>query len=152
MKTPIEKSVTVPLSPQDAFDLFTENMDTWWPGENHSVSAQKNVEFKNIRFPKHVGEDIVEQDANDDTHIWGSIIAYHPGKYLAFHWHPGRPADQATVVTVTFTQSAQGTRCDLTHGGFDILGPEADAVSTSYLNGWDLVLGCFCSAAVPAYA
>ena len=150
MKTPIEKSVTVPLTPTEAFALFTENMDTWWPSDSHSVSAQKKVSLKNITFPKHVGEDIVEEDETGETHIWGSIIAYDPGKYLAFHWHPGRPADQATVVTVTFTATADGTRCDLTHGGFDILGPAADAVSTSYLHGWDLVLGCYCAAA-PAH-
>ena len=27
----IRKSVTVPLSQQDAFKLFTEGMGTWWP-------------------------------------------------------------------------------------------------------------------------
>jgi len=150
--TPIEKSVTVPLSPQAAFELFTDNMDTWWPGDSHSVASYKKLEMKKVTFPKHVGEDIIEEDETGETYVWGSIIAYDPGKYLAFHWHPGRPADQATVVTLTFTQTENGTRCDLTHGGFEILGPEADAVSTSYLHGWDLVLGCFCSAVTPTYA
>ena len=152
MKTPIEKTVTVPLTPQSAFELFTENMDTWWPGDSHSVAAHQNRSLKKITFPKSVGEDIVEEDEAGETHIWGSIIAYDPGKYLAFHWHPGRPADQATVVTLTFTATADGTRCDLTHGGFDILGPLADAVSTSYLTGWDMVLGCYSRAAAPVVA
>lgn len=56
-------------------------------------------------------------------------------------------------MTVTFTQTKDGTRCDLTHGGFDILGDTADAVSTSYLTGWDMVLGCYASAVMtPAFA
>ena len=81
------------------------------------------------------------------TAVWGKLIAYDPGRYLAFSWFPGRDESEATVVEVQFTQTEAGTRCDLTHGGFDILGPTADAVSTSYLTGWDLVLGCYASAA-----
>ena len=74
------------------------------------------------------------------------MIAYDPGKYLAFSWHPGRGPEEATMVTVSFTQTKDGTRCDLTHGGFEILGDTADAVSTSYLHGWVMVLGCYASA------
>ena len=28
---PIRKAVTVPLTPPDAFDLFTAGIDGWWP-------------------------------------------------------------------------------------------------------------------------
>ena len=39
LSDPIRKSVEVPLSPNDAFDLFTEKMGTWWPLDDKSVSA-----------------------------------------------------------------------------------------------------------------
>lgn len=143
MNDPIKKSLIVPLTPKEAFALFTQNMDSWWPKASHSVTGKK----AKLTFPKHKGEDIVEHGANGEIVVWGTLIAYEPGAYLAFSWHPGRTAQEATVVTVTFTKTPEGTRCDLTHGGFDILGETADAVSTSYLKGWDMVLGCYASAA-----
>ena len=33
---PIQRSVTVPLEPEVAFELFTARMDTWWPVQTHS--------------------------------------------------------------------------------------------------------------------
>lgn len=149
MNDPINKTLTVPLTAIEAFALFTQNIDTWWPKASHSVSGAK----AKIRFPAHKDEEITEEAANGDISVWGKLIAYEPGQYLAFTWHPGRSEKEATVVTVTFTQTEAGTRCDLTHGGFDILGDTADAVSTSYLYGWDIVLGCYASAAkVPVIA
>ncbi|PJI92399.1 uncharacterized protein YndB with AHSA1/START domain [Yoonia maricola] len=142
MNDPIEKTLTVPLSPADAFALFTTDIDTWWPKATHSVTGAK----AKITFPDHKDGDIIEEGADGTRAIWGKLIAYEPDTYLAFTWHPGRTEKEATVVTLTFTKTSKGTRCDLTHGGFDILGDTADAVSTSYLHGWDMVLGCYASA------
>lgn len=139
MNDPINKSLIVPLTPTEAFALFTDDIDTWWPKGTHSVSGEK----AKLKFPNHKGGEITETDENGVITIWGRLIAYDPSKYLAFSWYPGRTEKEATVVTVTFTQTQDGTRCDLTHGGFDILGDTADAVSTSYLHGWNMVLGCY---------
>ena len=142
MNDPIRKTLAVPLNPVEAFALFTDDIDMWWPKGSHSVSGDK----AKLTFPKHKDGEITERSADGTVTVWGKLIAYDPGAYLAFSWHPGRPESEATVVTVTFTKTQDGTRCDLTHGGFDILGDTADAVSTSYLKGWDLVLGCYADA------
>lgn len=147
MNDPIEKSISVPLSPQEAFALFTDGIEKWWPGASHSVSAGNGKSPKKITFGTHKGDAITEVTDEGETVLWGHVITYDPGKYLAFTWFPGKTEDDATVVTVTFKETENGTQCDLTHGGFDILGDLADAVSTSYLTGWDMVLGCFVSAA-----
>ena len=143
MNDPIKKSLTVPLGVKEAFKLFTTQIDTWWPKAKFSVKGAESV----VTFAEHKDGQIVETEPDGTTHVWGTIIAYDKDNYLAFSWHPGRPADEATTVTVAFSQTDDGTLCELTHGGFAILGPTADAVSTSYLNGWDLVLGCLVSAA-----
>jgi len=148
MNDPINKSLTVPLSAEDAFTLFTTDIDTWWPKATHSVKGAKSK----VTFATHKGGDIIETDEDGNTHVWGTIIAIDPGKYLAFSWHPGRPASEATTVTVAFTATKDGTLCELTHGGFEVLGPTADAISTSYLHGWDMVLGCYASAIKPVFA
>ena len=127
MNDPIHKSVTVPLSPDEAFALFTDGIDSWWPGITHSVSAKDGNTPRNIRIEPHKG----------------GKIAYDPDAYLSFTWHPGKTEAEATVVSVSFKSTKDGTKVDLTHGGFDILGPLADAVSTSYVTGWEMVLGCY---------
>lgn len=149
MNDPIQKTLTVPLSASEAFALFTKDIDTWWPKASHSVTGDR----AKLKFSDHKDGEITEEGDDGTIAVWGKLIAYDPGKYLAFSWYPGRTEKEATVVTVTFTETADGTRCDLTHGGFDILGETADAVSTSYLKGWDMVLGCYASAAkIPVMA
>ena len=147
MITPIQKSVTVPLDPHEAFALFTQEIATWWPGDRHSLSARDGKTPKDIRFGTHKGDAIREILEDGSEEIWGRILAYDPGRYLAFTWFPGGSEDNASIVTVTFEETEDGTRCDLNCGGFTILGAVTDAVSTSYLKGWQLVLGCYASAA-----
>ncbi|PUB18872.1 hypothetical protein [Yoonia sediminilitoris] len=139
MIDPIQKSVTVPLTPTEAFALFTSKMDLWWPKAGYSVGGAASK----LHFPSHKNGEITETDAGGTTHVWGRVIACEPGAYVAFSWHPDRPESEATVVEMRSIATDTGTSCDLTHGGFDILGPTADAISTSYLHGWDIVLGCY---------
>jgi len=141
--TPILKTTHVPLSPTEAFDLFMAQLNDWWPKDRHTnfgpdtqfeIDARKNGTITEI--------------APDGTRrIWGRIIGWEPDEYMAFSWFPDGDEDAATIVAVSFTATADGTRLTLTHGGFEILGPMADAVSTSYLIGWDLTLGSYCYAA-----
>lgn len=141
--TPIRKTIDVPLSPQDAFDLFLKEMDIWWPKESHSQFGKDSTL---VVEPCKGG--IIKEIARDGREaLWGRIIGWDPNAYLAFTWCPGVPEEDATVVAVSFHATADGTRLELTHGGFDILGETADAVSTSYLLSWDLVLGTYCFAA-----
>ncbi|MEJ6398470.1 SRPBCC domain-containing protein [Yoonia sp. 208BN28-4] len=142
MMTPIAKTVTVPLSPEDAFRLFFADIARWWPLESHSVSGKS----ARLTVEPHKNGLLIERGPDGSEHIWGTIIGWEDGKYAAFSWHPGRSEDEATVVTVSFKPGADGCVVDLTHGGFDILGDTADAVSRSYLTGWNMVLGCYCSA------
>ncbi|PRY79005.1 uncharacterized protein YndB with AHSA1/START domain [Yoonia maritima] len=145
MNDPIHKIVDVPLTPEDAFALFTDGIDSWWPGAAYSESFSDGRTPRNIRIETHKGGKIIETTKSGAECIWGEIIAYNPGRFLSFTWHPGQPAAKATVVAISFKATQTGTQCDLTHGGFDILGPIADAVSTCYLTAWHSVLGCFCS-------
>lgn len=142
MTDPIRKSVTVPLPCDAAFALFTRDIARWWPGQ-HTQSARTGGIPQNIEIEPHKGGRITEITPQGKRILWGRIIGWEPGKYLSFSWFPGQAESEATVVAVAFTATRDGTRVDLTQGGFDILGDLADAVSTSYLRGWALVLGCY---------
>ena len=139
---PLKKTTMVPLTCQEAFDLFIREIDTWWPKDSHSAfgsTAKLSVE-------PHKGGTIAEIAQDGRTKLWGRIIAWAPGEFLAFTWFPDTSEDEGTVVAVSFTLTEAGTRLDLTHGDAGILGATADAVSTTYMLGWDLVLGCYCYA------
>jgi uncharacterized protein YndB with AHSA1/START domain len=139
---PIHKTTTVPLSPQEAFDLFMADLNVWWPKDRHA----SDPDAKLIVEPRKNGE--ITEVAPDGTRmLWGRIIGWEPGQYMAFTWHPDGDEDAATIVAVSFKKTDDGCQLDLTHGGFDVLGDTADAVSTSYLLGWDLTLGSYCFAA-----
>ena len=142
MIAPNQKSVTVPLPPDAAFDLFTREIARWWPAQ-HTQSAKTGGIPAKIEVEPHKSGQISEITPEGKRILWGRIIGWKPGKYLAFSWFPGQDESDATVITVAFTPTPDGTRVDLTQGGPAILGDLADAVSTSYLRGWALVLGCY---------
>lgn len=127
-----QKTVHVPLKVAEAFALFTKGIASWWPKGGPQ-----------LRLDPRKGGDITELDADGKPIIRGKIIAFDPDGYLAFSWHPADFPDAATIVTVAFTATPDGCRVDLIHGSDAILGPLADAVSASYLRGFDLVLGSF---------
>ena len=140
--TPIHKTTEVPLTCQEAFDLFLADMDVWWPKDSN---ATLGPDAKIIVEPCKDG-DIKEVGPDGTINLWGRIIGWEPGHYMSFAWFPDTDEEHATVVSVSFHPTKNGTRLELTHGGFDVLGDTADAVSTSYLLGWDLVLGTYCYA------
>lgn len=142
MTLTLQKSVTVPLSADAAFDLFARDMARWWPAK-HSQSGKP----VRIEVEPHKGGQITEIAPDGTRILWGTIIGWEPGKHVSFTWHPGedtdKDKDKATIIAIAFTQTPDGTRVDLTQGGFEVLGDLADAVSTTYLRGWALVLGCY---------
>ncbi|MEY1555917.1 SRPBCC domain-containing protein [Yoonia sp. R2331] len=126
------KTIDVPLTVAEAFALFTNGLATWWP----KAGPQ-------LRLDPRKGGKITEVDKDGKPITRGTIIAFDPHGYLAFSWHPAEFPQAATIVTVAFTATDTGCRVELIHGAEAILGPLADAVSTSYLRGFDLVLGSF---------
>jgi uncharacterized protein YndB with AHSA1/START domain len=145
MTDPIAKSVTVPLNADAAFDLFARQIDRWWPGDRHSVSARSGAMPRRITIEPYTGGAITELTADGKIVIWGRVIAWDPGRYLAFTWRFGRDeSDDQTVVAISFVPVGDGTRVDLTQGTPDaVLGDLADAVSTTYLRRWEMVLSCY---------
>lgn len=125
----VEKTTHVPLDPAAAFQLFTHGMQTWWPGAHGKLAMEARKGGK----------------ISDNGKVIGTIIAFDPAGFLAFTWAPD--GTDETIVTVAFTATPDGCRVDLTHGSEAILGDVTDAVSTSYLRGFDLVLGSYCTCA-----
>ena len=141
MTPPVEKTVTVPLPPKDAFRVFTEDMGTWWPLDSHSLSAGDGKTARDVTVDPKEGGKITETRHDGTTADWATITDWRPGEHLAFNWYVGRDPSEFTTVAVSFQTVEGGTRVDLRHDGFDNL-PDGATVATGYRTGWD---GVFCT-------
>lgn len=134
---PVVKQVTVPGDPGAVFDLFTARMGEWWPLASHSVAAEEAV---GVYVEPGVGGRIYEVVSDGTTHEWGWVTAWAPGERVAFAWHPGNEADQATRVDITFRAGGEGTEVRLVHDGWEARGDAAGRMREGYRTGWDYVL------------
>lgn len=148
----IVKDITVPLSPERAFQLFTEEMASWWPLDRHALSADEGG-AKHVSVPSDVGAQVLETKPDGSTAPWGRVTEHAPGQAFGMSWHVGRPEEQATHVRVTFEPVVNGTRVVLVHDGWEALGETALSTQAMYRRGWDTVFveryGC---AALPLAA
>lgn len=137
---PIVKTRHLSAPPDKAFDLFTNRIDEWWPTVTHSVS---NAEAAEVRLEPGVGGAIVELTPDGEKHEWGRITEWEEGRRVAYSWYPGRTAELATHVEISFRPSAGGTEMILIHTGWEIRGDEAEQVRDGYDTGWDIVLEAY---------
>lgn len=141
---PLRKSLTVSGAPGTVFARFIERLDAWWPRDKgYSVYG---AESARCHVEPFVGGTIYEESRTGARAVWGVIQQWEPPERVAFSWHPGRAADTAQTVEVSFTPVAEGVRIDLEHRDWHRLGaPATDAreAYTSYDAGWNLVLGAF---------
>jgi uncharacterized protein YndB with AHSA1/START domain len=140
---PLVKEISVPLSPERAFALFTQGISAWWPLASHSVGGESAV---GCHFEPRVGGRLLETTRDGSEHVWGTLLAWEPPQRLAVTWHPGREARTAQEVSVTFIPEGRGTRVRLVHTGWELLGEAARAERDSYNPGWDYVLGLYVAA------
>ena len=133
---PVRKTAIVRCTIQAAFRLFAEEFATWWPLNTHSI-GQDSAETCGIEG--HVGGRIYERLRDGQELIWGKVLRWNPPHALEFTWHPGREPDSAQTVEVTFTATGEGTRVDLTHSGWELLGERALETRQTYDSGWEVV-------------
>jgi uncharacterized protein YndB with AHSA1/START domain len=137
---PIRLSVTVGATPERAFTAFTREMGTWWPFAAHSIYEDR---ADGVIFEERVGGRVIEQSpAGEDSH-WADVLVWEPPRRFVLAWKPNPEAAAWTEVQVTFTSTADGTRVDLEHRGWERFGDEADERRAGYAseNGWPAVLG-----------
>jgi uncharacterized protein YndB with AHSA1/START domain len=108
----IRQSVHVDCDIEDAFRLFTEAFDQWWP-----FADDCKIE------PWRGGRLFETTAAGEETDL-GSILVWDPPRRVEFTWHPGNSDDDDQTVTVAFGVEADGTRVTVTHQGWQHAGVE----------------------------
>ena len=134
---PVRKQLKVRLPMQQAFELFTAGMGTWWPLATHSVGEEQ---AETCFFEGWVGGRIVEVLKDGSQSEWGRVLVWEPFHKISFSWYPGRTPDTSQEVTVTFSEIPGGSLVELVHVGWETLGALAQARRDGYVTGWDLVL------------
>jgi uncharacterized protein YndB with AHSA1/START domain len=141
---PLLREVSVALPPARAFELFTSRVEAWWPMASHSVGGSSS---RALRLDEDGFVETLEDGSNC---VWGSVLAWEPPARLVTTWHPGQPADAATLVEVTFAPAGDGTVVRLTHSGWERVEAPSGEPGTygGYADGWSYVLDVLAAFAV----
>ena len=142
----IWKSVRLPLGLEEAFELFTAGVGTWWPAATHSIHGDAVAE---VVLEPRVGGELYERTTSGDKARWATVTAWEPPYRLVLEWQVN-PASPPTLVTVAFAADGDGTRVDLEHSGWEAYGEDAATHAADYVTGWDVVLGGYTGAACEA--
>ncbi len=130
---PLHKSVLLPCSQEEAFRLFCDRINDWWP-----------VERRHLDHPESVislgPERFYESDPTGRTLELGKVREWKHPERISIDWYPGTGPEQPTAVEVRFVPQAASTRVEIVHGpgpnsleAFPLRAPRYDA-------SWDLVL------------
>ena len=135
---PLHHEVKVDLNPEQAFELFTARIGEWWPLGKFGVFGDgSTVGFSDDgRLLERHGE---------QASSWGEVTEWAPGERLAMTWHPGRPEQQASHITVTFCAYGEQTLVTLAHSGWEAY-EDSIAARNEYTGGWPTVLALFARA------
>ena len=134
----LEKTILVQASVEDAFQLYTEGIATWWPIETHSSAKDK---AETVVFEPEIGGRIFERDVDGAEQVWGTVLEWDPPHRFLHTWHPGRGEATAQRVEMRFRPEGDGTRVELIHTGWEELGADATEIFENYDRGWDYVIG-----------
>jgi len=137
MLDPIVKTIEVPCPQQQAFEVFVNEFNTWWPLK-YSVSGMGGDIAKSVSIEPKAGGRIVDIGHDDTEHLWGTVNIYDPYALFSMNFHMGVPAPEtASVVEVRFTvMSAESTRVELTQGNWEAFGDMAADMHAGYGSAW----------------
>jgi uncharacterized protein YndB with AHSA1/START domain len=140
MIEPIRRSIVVRCTPDRAFEVFTEEMSSWWPFETHSIAADtEQGRAHRVVVEPRVGGRVYEVQADDTEASWGEVRVWDPPRSLVLGWKPNDRPQPPTELEVTFTANTDGTAVVLEHRGWELLGPLAAEARKDYDTGWSRV-------------
>ena len=121
----IQLKIEVPLPPERAFAVFTEQMDTWWPrqGVFPYSFAPKTTLPQHIRFETQPGGRYYERFADGSELVIGHITLWQPPQRLAYTWRDPSWADD-TSIQLDFGAFEAGARVVYRQTGFAAAGVE----------------------------
>jgi hypothetical protein len=117
----VRVSVLVEVAPDEAFRIFTEDIDLWWRrGLRYRVARGHEG---TIHLEPGVGGRLYESmQAGGDAQLkeTGRVTVWEPPRRFVFEWRAVNFAPgESTEVEVEFEASRSGTRVTVTHRGWN---------------------------------
>ncbi len=148
---PVRKRVRVDRSPEDAFRLFTEHLDRWWPVEVLSRAADEQygagVTVERVVFEPRAGGRLYEVTSEGVEGVWAEVVAFEPPARIVLAWKPNDRPEPPTDVEILFEADGDGTVVRLEQRGWEKFGARAAEARDGYDRGWKLPLERFVAAA-----
>lgn len=122
-------TVFVAVTPRDAFEVFTHEIDLWWrTGPAYRIAGKTRGV---IAFEERPGGRLLETfelPSGPRTFEVGVLTAWEPPSRLAFEWRGVNfKPDEKTFVEVVFKPSGDGTLVTVRHSGWSALPPDHPA-------------------------
>lgn len=142
----VRLGITVAVSVDRAFQVFTEQFDQIKPREHNLLAPEVIAETV---FEPRVGGHVYDRGENGSICRWARVLAFEPPRRFVISWDISPawqlvtdPA-QASEVEVTFTEEGPGqTRVELEHRHLERHGEGWESVRDGVANegGWPLYL------------
>lgn len=152
----VRLELPVDAPPERAFQVFTENLDSWWP-RHYRLGTAERVD---ARIEAHEGGRWYERTADGKEVPWGYVLACERPHRLVLSWQitpafgPEPNPERASRVEVTFAAAgAERTMLTLVHSNFERHGEgwEATRAGVAHEGGWPGILKAYAAlAAAPA--
>jgi uncharacterized protein YndB with AHSA1/START domain len=147
----VRHTLTVPIAPDRAFRLFTEEIGSWWPADTHTLSDGPFTEVFETREGGRWYE--LAEDGTEST--VATMIVWEPPHRLVMAWQltpewKFEPdLERATQVEVSFQEEGAGTRVTLEHRGFEAYGEAGTGMreEVSGEQGWPVLMKRYAEAA-----
>ncbi len=80
--TSVQSSIDVQAPIERAFQVFTEDIGSWWPPDHHILEA----ELDEMVFEPRVGGNVYDRGTDGSECRWARVLAYDPPHRFVISW------------------------------------------------------------------
>ena len=147
----VRKVVSIDAPQHIAWQVFTEQMGSWWPLAVYKIGQANAVDA--VMEP-HIGGRWYERGDDGSTCDWGRVLVWEPHSRLVLSWDITAdwqydPALQTEIEVRFVAEGDARTRVELEHRKLDRYGARRDEMRTIFdkTGDWGRLLGAFAEAA-----
>jgi uncharacterized protein YndB with AHSA1/START domain len=124
--TSVRTEIVVDVPPRRAFQVFFDEMASWWHPDHHLLDG----ELAEMVVETRIGGHIYDRGVDGSVCRWATILAYEPPDRAVFSWNitsnwelETDPQKTSEVEVRFLAHGADGTRVELEHRNLDRHGP-----------------------------
>lgn len=139
--TSVRSSIVVDAPLERAFSVFTDDIGTWWPPDNHVLQG----ELAKMVFEPRVGGNVYDIGVDGSECRWSRVLAYEPPNSFVISWDisvqwqiESDPSRTSEVEVRFVSEGPSRTRVELEHRHLDRHGDgwEGMRAAVGSPNGW----------------